>query len=438
MKTPKSDKSSQQSELINDQAQQADSSEAKNGEQIKKVKTPISKLSIVAIMLTVALGGFIYLHGHKQAVAQKQLITQLESEISELKSSLKQEIGQELKTHVANAVEQQNQQFESLKNSVNQKVIDSQQTQQQFITSINESLQITEQSLSNLNERLAAMSTSDNNVWLISQANYLVNLAGRKIWNDQDYVTARLLLKSADASLAQANDPSLLPARQAINQDITALAKISYTDFDGIVMTLMSLSDVVTDLPLVDHYQNIDLNMMQYDETAAVDDQQTVPLEAENTDSTLNALSNWSNNLWHNTKFFLEKFVQVEKYDNFGECVANAGENNQQLEKCQVYKALITPEQSLYLRENIRLRLFIAAQAVPRHQQLIYQQALNDVATWAIAYFNSHDANVKAFLDEVDELQQQSISNQNVPQQLASAKELSTLMQTRVRALLIN
>ncbi|WP_407263417.1 uroporphyrinogen-III C-methyltransferase [Klebsiella pneumoniae] len=34
------------------------------------------------------------------------------------------------------------------------------------------------------------------------------SLAGRKLWSDQDVTTAAALLKSADASLADMNDPS--------------------------------------------------------------------------------------------------------------------------------------------------------------------------------------------------------------------------------------
>ncbi|MDI8752079.1 uroporphyrinogen-III C-methyltransferase, partial [Salmonella enterica subsp. enterica serovar Montevideo] len=41
-----------------------------------------------------------------------------------------------------------------------------------------------------------------------------------KLWSDQDVTTAAALLKSADASLADMNDPSLITARRAITDDI--------------------------------------------------------------------------------------------------------------------------------------------------------------------------------------------------------------------------
>ena len=54
---------------------------------------------------------------------------------------------------------------------------------------------------------MAVISGSDAKTWLLAQADFLVKLAGRKLWSDQDVTTAAALLKSADASLADMNDP---------------------------------------------------------------------------------------------------------------------------------------------------------------------------------------------------------------------------------------
>lgn len=402
-------------------------------------KTPISKLSIIAIGLTFCLGGFLYFHSHQQAALQQATIDQLKAEISTLKETLQQSITNDIKEEINTAIATQNNQLNSLEQQVKKQLSSQAQTQQQFISKVDDAIKVSEQNLFNFNERLSAMSTTDNKVWLISQANYLVNLAGRKIWNDQDYTTARLLLKNADTSLAQANDPSLLPARQAINKDISALAAISFTDFDGIVMTLMELTDSITELPLVDHYKDIDLAMTQHDDTIPNNLNENTPSvnETENSPNEISSsITDWYDNLTKGTASFFEKFIQVEKYDSFGECITNAGDNAELLKKCQVLTAVVMPEQALYLRENIKLRLLIAAQAVPRHQEFIYQQALHDVAVWVNAYFDINSASVKVFLSELDNLQKQSISNQNVPEQLNSQDELSKLMQTRVRAML--
>ncbi|XKM12474.1 uroporphyrinogen-III C-methyltransferase [Orbaceae bacterium ac157xtp] len=408
----------------------------------KKAKTPISKLSIIAILLTACLGGggFYYIQ------QQNQTIDKLNNELTSLKTTLEQEVTQSVKYDVVNFVNKQNAQLELLDDKVNTTLKEQVELQKSLSAKVNDSLKVAETNIVNLNERLTAISKSDNNTWLISQANYLVNLAARKIWSDQDYVTARLLLKNADSSLAQTNDPSLLPARQAIMNDINQLAKISYIDYDGIVMNLFGLADTVSELPLVDHFTDIELNKAQSTDsiadtapkTESTSDSFTMPTSMDDVDSLTDSISDWSSNITKSSKSFLEKFIQIERYDTFGECIANAGKNIEQIEKCQIHKALITPEQAIYLRENIRLRLFIAAQAVPRYQENIYKRALNDVSIWVNAYFDKNSPSVKAFLDDLNKLSQQTIHNDSVPERLSSQSELDALMQTRVRSMLAN
>jgi uroporphyrin-3 C-methyltransferase len=96
---------------------------------------------------------------------------------------------------------------------------------------------------------------------------------------------------------------------------------------------------------------------------------------------------------------------------------------------------LLAPNQDVYLRENIRSRLLVAAQAVPRHQEETFKQALDNVSTWVRAYYDTNDATTTAFLEEVDKLSQQNIT-MNVPDKLESQPVLEKLMQTRVRNLL--
>lgn len=394
--------------------------------QKTNTKVPISKLSIIAIALTLCLGGFLYYHAHLQAERQKQIINQLQSELANLKQTVTQSVNDEISTKLDNALTNQKQQLTDLTNEIHQQLSDQTQSQQQFFTKTNDALRVSENNIVQLNEHIAALSTTNNNVWLISQANYLVNLAGRKIWNDQDYTTARLLLKNADTSLAQANDPSLLPARQAINQDIAALSAISFTDFDGIEIQLMNLADTVSQLPLLDQLTGKIINNKQLSSNnPSVDDQKS-------------SSSNWYQNLVKTSKSFLSQFIQVEKYDSFNECIAKAGQNKELINECQTHNAMIMPEHAPYLRENIKLKLLIAAQAVPRHQETIYQQALKDAIIASNTYFDHNSASVKAFISELNKLQHQSINNQNVPQQLASYEELNKLMQVRVRAMLNN
>lgn len=400
---------------------------------VNTLKAPVSKLSILAIGLTVCLGGLIYFQGYRQLQNQIHEISTLQTEIANLKQNTKASIIKDLQSNIDDAINKQNQQFSLLTQRVDRQLSDNQKAQQQLTEQVNDTNKLNEQNLNSLNERLAAVSTLDNNVWLISQANYLVHLAGRKIWSDQDYTSARLLLKSADESLAKTNDPSLLPARQAITKDINSLSQVTFVDADGIILKLLGLTESITELPLVGNYKDIDLGMNQHDDTLSNDTNTSA-------DNVTHSIDDWSDNLLANASTFMDKFIKIEKLDvkdnHFSECLDKAGSDEKQIVKCQILKTPLSAEQSLYLRENIRFRLLIAAQAVPRHQELIYQQALNDTAIWVNAYFDGNAPGVKAFIDELENLQNQPISNQNIPDKLDSITELEKLMQTRVKSIL--
>jgi uroporphyrin-III C-methyltransferase len=397
-----------------------------------KSKTPISKLSILAIALTVGLGGLVYFQGYQQIEHQKQIISTLQTEITDLKQNTKASIINDLQANINDAVNKQNQEFLALSQRVDHQLNENQKTQQQLTEQVNDANRLNQQNLNTINERLSAISTLDNNIWLISQANYFVHLAGRKIWSDQDYANARLLLKSADESLAQTNDSSLQVARQAIIKDINSLSQVAFTDSDGIILKLLGLTESVTELPLVGNGKNGSAASHNAEDSK---DQSST----ENSHVT-NSISNWSDNLLSNASTFMDKFIKIEKLDekdtHYLTCLENAGSDEIQMVKCQILKKPLNAEQSLYLRENIRFRLLIAAQAVPRHQERIYQQALNDVSTWTHAYFDDNAPEVKAFLDELKKLQNQSISDKNVPDKLYSIIELEKLMQTRVKSAL--
>ncbi|MBP6123665.1 MULTISPECIES: uroporphyrinogen-III C-methyltransferase [Providencia] len=248
-----------------------------------------------------------------------------------------------------------------------------------------------------LQAHVTALSSTDVKSWLIAQADFMVKMAGRKLWNDHDPVTAAVLLKSADNSLAEMNDPSLLDIRKSINNDIGRLAAINQVDYDGIILRLNQLSNEVDNLRLAD------LNSGD----AKSDD---------NSGEVSEDISDWKQNLSRSWKSFTSDFVTVRARDGSE-------------------APLLAPNQDIYLRENIRSQLLIAAQAVPRYQEETYKQSLEQASTWVRAYFDVDAPATKAFLSEIDDLINQPIATE-MPEALESQAKLEKLMQTRVRSLL--
>ncbi|SCC36421.1 uroporphyrinogen-III C-methyltransferase [Kosakonia oryziphila] len=251
--------------------------------------------------------------------------------------------------------------------------------------------------LDEVQQKVATISGSDAKTWQLAQADFLVKLAGRKLWSDQDVTTAAALLKSADASLAEMNDPSLITARRAITDDIGSLSAITQVDYDGIILNLNQLSNQIDNLRLADN--NDDDSPMDNDSSELS-----------------GSISEWRVNLQKSWQNFMDSFITIRRRD-------------------ETAVPLLAPNQDIYLRENIRSRLLVAAQAVPRHQEETYRQALDNVSTWVRAYYDTDDAATKSFLEEVDKLSQKTIA-MNLPESLQSQPILEKLMQTRVRNLL--
>ncbi|RYJ16217.1 uroporphyrinogen-III C-methyltransferase [Rahnella variigena] len=337
---------------------------------LRKKQRTAPVLGAIAIVLVIALGAGLYYHGHQQSLAQAAANAALSEQLDALQKSQQQD-----KQQIASLLAQQDK---------TQQAADRQQAS--FGRQLNE-----------LQDKVASISGSDAKTWLLAQADYLVKLAGRKLWSDQDVTTAAALLKSADASLADMNDPSLIDVRRALNEDVGSLSAVAQVDFDGIILKLNQLSNQVDNLRLADN------------------DTDDSPMDNDSS-SLSGSLTEWRQNLtksWHN---FMDDFITIRRRDTSAE-------------------PLLAPNQDVYLRENIRSRLLIAAQAVPRHQDEVYKQSLESVSTWVRAYFDTSDPSTKAFLEELDNLSQQSIS-MDVPDELKSQPMLEKLMQTRVRNLL--
>ncbi|AWK44159.1 MULTISPECIES: uroporphyrinogen-III C-methyltransferase [Photorhabdus] len=326
--------------------------------------------NIIAIAIMLAIGGGLYYYGQQQS----HLLSTENHELRQQLESLKQQQSQD-KQHIEALFKEQSQTLS-------------------HFSAQNEQLG---HSLQELQAKISALSSSDVKSWLLAQADFLVKMAGRKLWNDQDIVTAAALLKNADASLSEMNDPSLIEIRRAITQDISTLSAISQIDFDGIILRVNQLSNQVDNLRLADNTTD------------------GSPMDEDN-DELTGTLSEWRQNLSKSWKSFMDNFITIRRRDTAAE-------------------PLLAPNQDIYLRENIRARLLIAAQAIPRHQGEVFKQSLETVSTWVRAYFDINDPNTKAFLEEIDSLSQQPVSI-TAPDHLSSQPLLEKLMQTRVRSLL--
>jgi len=125
----------------------------------------------------------------------------------------------------------------------------------------NQTLESTVAELKAQNEKLTLQAESTleqlNNMegrrpadWLIAEADYLVRMAGRKLWLENDVRTAILLLVNADKRLKSLADPSVLPVRANLAEDIQTLQQLNPVSQSSVALALTGMIAQIDKLPL--------------------------------------------------------------------------------------------------------------------------------------------------------------------------------------------
>ncbi len=227
----------------------------------------------------------------------------------------------------------------------------------------------------------------DSSAWVLSDANFLLNNAVRKLVVDTDVETAKSLLLEADSVLSKIANPQITLVRNAIKADLVSLNNVNQVDQNALMQRLTTLANSLDDLPMVDN------------------DAQ----ENQSSENVSDSIDDWQQNIEKTANSFLDKFIRVSDKNKAEE------------------KAFIAPNQEVYLRENIRLRLQIAILAIPRQQNELYKKSLDVVSTWIRSYFDTQNENVKNFLKSLDELSEQTIYI-DVPEKLQSVAVLNDIL----------
>ena len=333
------------------------------------VKKNGSALSVLAILIALGLGGSGYYFGQQQVDEMQQKLTALQTQLQQ-----------------KNTAEPVNlPSFEAEKSQL-AKLAEFSQVASDQISALNQELAAKEQQLSALQQQVQRLTNQSKaeqpNDWLLTEADFLLNNALRKLVLDNDVDTSVSLLKVASETLSKVAIPQVATVRSAINADLKKLLSLNNVDQNAIMQELSQLANDVDELNVL----NVNFD------------------EDPNTDKLTDSLEDWKSNAEKSAVSFLNHFIRItpKKADN---------------------KALLAPNQDIYLRENIRLRLQIAILAVPRQQDDLYKQSLETVASWVRTYFDTSTEVAQNFLKKLDELAEQSIYV-DVPTQLSSLNAL--------------
>ncbi len=210
--------------------------------------------------------------------------------------------------------------------------------------------------------------------WLIHEVEYLIRIAARTMWLEQDTTAALGLLHDADARLKELNNPNFLPIRKLIHEDIKTLEFIPTLQTEEVILALMALSKQINTLPLI--LKNLGKEKEKTDE-----------FELSNN------TSDWQANLQKTWQNFLNDFITIRRRSNSIE-------------------ALLSPEQQQNLRQNLSLKIQLAIWAASEQKSLIFSQSIEDILQWCHQYFDVEEVKTQYFIKAIKALEKQTISYQ--------------------------
>ncbi|MCX7129427.1 uroporphyrinogen-III C-methyltransferase [Aeromonas sp.] len=316
----------------------------------------------VAILLALGLTGGLYLHGHQSAVAQQAELAQLKQQLASALSKIDQT---------------------SSKDAEQLATLD--QTQQRL-----------QGEMQGLQNRVLDLNDKRPNDWMLAESEYLVRMAGRKLWLEHDLISAITLLGNADERIRALNDPSLMPIRKALAEDITKLKGMPRIDREGLTLKLAALEDQIELLPL----STVSMPEAKLEADQAV---------TANPDE-------WESNLKKNWVKFTENFVTIRRRDG-------------------AVEALLSPQQEIFLRENLKTKLLQAQISVYREQQTLYEDSLDKAQRWLTQYFDTENSATRYMQGEIDKLKGEQIQI-DYPEQFKTQAMLEQVLTERLQRIL--
>ncbi|ENO14699.2 hypothetical protein J057_05091 [Marinobacter nanhaiticus D15-8W] len=238
----------------------------------------------------------------------------------------------------------------------------------------------------------------DRTDWLLAEAEYLLRIANQRLQVEQDIDGALSALQAADEVLNETDDPGTYPVRKQVAKEIMALRSIEDVDQTGLYLELEAAIDAINNLT---------------DEALAALDTSTENDESatrENPGEEGNTLARG----WSQIKSTLNEAIAIRRLD-------------------EPVKPLLSPQQSVYARLNMRLMLEEAQLALLRGNQTLYERALTKARDWLDTWYDGSHAPVRALRERLAELSQMDI-NPQLPDVSQSLNLLKARLEGRLNA----
>jgi len=188
---------------------------------------------------------------------------------------------------------------------------------------------------------------------LLAEIEQSLAIAAQQLQLAGNVEAALIALQSADARLARAAQPQLLPLRKLINRDMDRLKALPVADISGIAVKLEALVAQVDTLPLAFEQRP----------------RPNPPAKAAEA-------GDWEA-LWRDVWNEVRQMVRVERVD-------------------RTDPTLVSPSQAFFLRENLKLRLVNARLALLSRDGRSFRDDMRQAGEWLDRYFDGHARPVQA------------------------------------------
>lgn len=229
-------------------------------------------------------------------------------------------------------------------------------------------LQLEQEARVGLEKNLEQLHTElgrDRHAWTLAEVRYYLRLANTRLLLLADVPSALQGLELADARIKALASPSMHKIRGLLSDEIIALRAVPDVDIEGASLRLIALAKQVEGLPML-----VPARGKHVEESIAP----ATPADIKDWRAHVSAI--WAE---------LKTLVTIRRTD-------------------RPVDALLAPEQAVFLRHNLRLKLEAARLALLQKDTAVYRASLNEAGEWISAYFN-HDAEaVKLLLEELKAL----------------------------------
>jgi uncharacterized protein HemX len=242
-----------------------------------------------------------------------------------------------------------------------------QQKNLELLAQQNADMKATQETLKVGMEKLSGILDKGRSDWLRAETEQLMLIANHRLQLAHDAHLALESLRAADRQLHQLGDPRYLPVRKVLAEEISQMESLERLDIPGMSLRLGELAARLDQLPL------------------ATDTDRAKAVHAATPPPTDNR--SVAQDMWND----IGKLIRIRRGD-------------------EMRKPLLPPDQQYFLRENLRLMLYSAQNALLQGDTATYERNIKTASQWLKDFFD-HDAQVvRAAQTDLDQMLQTHLS----------------------------